>query len=59
MNDYEEKYSAFRMDEDMKKQFADYTIGIEMPPSLKPIQIETKVMEKGKSTVTDEGNDHA
>lgn len=52
MTDYEEKYKAFRIDDRMKRDFADYAVGIEMSGSLGEVQIETVLIEGRKTPVT-------
>jgi hypothetical protein len=53
MTDYEKKYNAFLIDDSMRKSFATYTVGVEMPSSQESIQIETVVIEGEKIIVVE------
>lgn len=53
MTNYEEKYNAFLIDDNVQKNFASYTFGVEMSSSPESIQIETVVIEDNKITKVD------
>lgn len=54
MTDYEEKYKAFRIDDTMKREFADYAVGVDMLSALGETQIETILLVEHKKIVISE-----
>ena len=52
MTDYEEKYKAFCLDDRMKRDFSDYSVGVEMLISLGVKNTETILIDDGKTSTT-------
>lgn len=59
MTDYEEKYKAFRIDDTMKRDFADYAVGVDMLSSLGETEIETILIEGRTTSVTPKEDERA
>lgn len=52
MTDYEEKYKAFCLNDKMKRDFSDYSVGVEMLISLGGKNMETILIHDGKTSTT-------
>jgi hypothetical protein len=52
MTDYEEKYKAFCIDDRMKRDFSDYSVGVEMLIPLGEKNTETILINDGKIYAT-------
>jgi hypothetical protein len=54
MTDYEEKYKAFRIDDTMKRKYANYVVGVDMLSPAGELPIETILIEESKKSITPE-----
>lgn len=59
MSDYEEKYKAFCIDDKMKRDFSNYSVGVEILSPLGDTHTETILIEGGKTTITQKESKHA
>jgi hypothetical protein len=59
MTDYEEKYKKFCIDDRMKRDFSDYSVGVEMLIPLRENNTETILIDDSKTSATHKENKRA